>query len=108
MARVIVTAPADADTADILAKIFTEAGKITAAKFNSRFEGLYDRLTDHPDIGPLRPKLGPHIRIGLAPPYVVIYRHVEGEDAVSIIRVLHGRRRLTRKLLGGDPPPERP
>jgi toxin ParE1/3/4 len=32
-------------------------------------------------------------------PYVVFYRHVEGDDTVSIIRIVHGRRRLTRKLL---------
>jgi hypothetical protein len=48
-----------------------------------------------------RPKLGPHIRVGVVFPYLVVYRHVEGDDTVSIIRVLHGRRRMTRKLLRG-------
>jgi plasmid stabilization system protein ParE len=32
-------------------------------------------------------------------PYVVIYRHIEGDDTLSIIRILHGRRRLTKTLL---------
>jgi toxin ParE1/3/4 len=99
MARIIITSPADADTADILADIFGEAGQIIAEKCNLRFESLYERLADHPDSCPLRPKLGPHIRIGLVLPYVVFYRHVEGDDTVSIIRIVHGRRRLTRKLL---------
>jgi len=101
MTRVIITSPADADIADILADLFSEAGQAVAEKFNFRFESLYDRLADHPDSGPPRPKLGPHIRIGLVPPYVVIYRHVEGDDTVSVIRIVHGRRRLTRKLLQG-------
>jgi toxin ParE1/3/4 len=101
MARVIITAPADADTADILADLCGEAGQVIAEKYNSRFESLYDQLADHPDGCPQRPKLGLHIRIGLVLPYVVIYRHVEGDDIVSVIRVVHGRRRLTRKLLQG-------
>lgn len=102
MARVTVTAPADADTANILTELAREAGFNTAAKFNFRFEKLYDRLADHPDSGPLRPKLGRHIRIALVLPYVVIYRHVEGNDTVSILRIVHGRRRVTRRLLPGE------
>jgi plasmid stabilization system protein ParE len=31
----------------------------------------------------------------------VIYRHARGEDTVSIIRVLDGRRKITRKLVQG-------
>jgi len=61
--RVGVTAPADADTADVLAYLIREAGYATAAKFNGRFDNLYERLSRHPDIYPLRPKLGPHIRM---------------------------------------------
>jgi len=99
MARVIVTAPADADTANILADLAGKGGHVLAAKFNLRFETLFDRLADHPDSCQARPKLGTHIRVGVVFPYLVVYRHVEGDDTVSIIRVLHGRRRITRKLL---------
>ncbi|HEY5225999.1 MAG TPA: type II toxin-antitoxin system RelE/ParE family toxin [Methylovirgula sp.] len=101
MVRIVVTALADADVADILADLNSEAGSVTAERFNARFERLYERLADHPDSGPLRPILGSHIRIGVVFPYIVIYRHVEGADTVSLIRVLHGRRRFTRKLLRG-------
>jgi toxin ParE1/3/4 len=73
-----------------------------AAKFNRRFERFYERLADHPDCRPPRPKLGSYIRSGVVLPYVVIYQHVEGTDIVSIIRMLHGRRLLTRKLLQGE------
>ena len=89
MVRVVITAPADADASEILAKIAREAGYSVAVKFNSRFESLYDRLGDHPYSYPLRPKLGPHIRVGFVLPYVVIYRHVDGEDVVSVLRVIY-------------------
>ncbi len=102
MARIIVTAPADADMADIFADLYNGAGPVTAEKFNTRFDRLYERLANHPESCPLRPKLGPHIRIGLVLPYVVIYRHVEGADVVTIIRIVHGRRQLTRKLVQGE------
>ncbi len=99
MPRLIITATADADAAGILTELSNKAGAETAKKFNARFESLYDRLVDHPDSGPTRPKLGPHIRIGLVFPYIVIYRHVPNDETVSIIRIVHGRRRLTRVLL---------
>jgi toxin ParE1/3/4 len=78
-----------------------ELGQEVADKFNARFETMYDRLAEYPDSGASRPKLGRHIRIGLVLPYVVVYRHIESDDTVSIIRVIHGRRRVTRELLQG-------
>ncbi len=103
MARVIVTASADADTASILADLASGGGYVLASKFNRRLEALYDRLADHPDSCQTRPKLGPHIRVGVVFPYLVVYRHVVGDDIVSIIRVIHGRRQITRKLLRSAP-----
>ncbi len=38
MARVVVTQPADADTADILADLEREAGSATASKYINSFE----------------------------------------------------------------------
>jgi toxin ParE1/3/4 len=101
MARVVVTEPADADTAEIQAYVEREAGIPTASKYSNSFESLYERLTAHPDSGAPRPALGRHVRIGIVAPYVVIYRHVADDDVVAIIRVVHGSRRITRKLLRG-------
>jgi toxin ParE1/3/4 len=100
-ARVIITAPADADMADILADLAAVAGSAVANKYNLLFESLYDRLADYPDSCPARPKLGAHIRLGIVLPYHVFYRHLEGDDTVTILRVIHGRRRITRNLLRG-------
>jgi len=64
-------------------------------------EALYDRLAVHPDSGAPRPAYGQHVRIGLVWPYVVVYRHVPNSDLVGVIRVVHGSRHITRKLLAG-------
>lgn len=98
-ARVVVTAPADADMANILADLAGEAGSLVASKYNTMFELLYDRLAGHPESCPARPELGAHIRVAVVFPYLVIYQHPEGGDTVSIVRVLHGRRKITRTLL---------
>jgi toxin ParE1/3/4 len=97
MARVLVSSTADADTAEILAYLAEKAGRNTAAKYNALFERLYDSLADHPDSGPPRPALGPNIRIGIVPPYIVIYEHAP-TGVVTILRVLHGRRRITAQV----------
>jgi toxin ParE1/3/4 len=92
-ARVIVTDLADADTAQILDEMDREAGYRAADRFNARVEDLYDRLGSHPDSCQARPKLGPNIRVGVVHPYL-------GVDTASIIRIIHGRRKITRRLLG--------
>ncbi|SDR60688.1 Plasmid stabilization system protein ParE [Rhizobiales bacterium GAS191] len=100
MVQVTVAATADADTASILSDLETKAGKATAARYNSLFESVYDRLADYPDSGPLRQALGPNIRIGIVPPYIIIYRHVAADDTVTILRIVHGRREIASRLLG--------
>lgn len=102
MTRVVVTDLADADIAELLADIAREAGYRAAERYNFRIESLYDRLSEHPDSCEARPKLGAHVRVGVIVPYLVIYRHAAGDDTVSIIRVVHGRRKITRKLLQGS------
>ena len=101
MARVIVSTVAQADTATILRDLATKAGLGVAANYTASLEALYDRLAAYPDSGAPRPKYGRHVRIGLVWPYVVAYRHDPNTDLVGIIRVVHGNRRITRKLLRG-------
>jgi toxin ParE1/3/4 len=75
MTRVVISTAADADTDEILAFLIRHAGLATAARYNSLFETLYDRLAVHPDSGSPRPLLGENVRIGIVPPYIVIYEH---------------------------------
>jgi toxin ParE1/3/4 len=99
MARVVVTGPADADSAVILADLARRAGFGAAAKYSARFESIYGQLAHFPGIGSPRPALGRDIRIFPVLPYVVIYRHMERDDIVMIVRIVHGRRNITRRLL---------
>lgn len=101
MARVRIASPADADIAAILTDLATKAGWRVAAKYDERFDRLYARLADHPASGAPRPALGPNIRIGIVSPYIVIYMHSADDDTVTVLRIVHGSREITRKLLSG-------
>lgn len=103
MARIVVSPSADADTDAITAYLAAHAGRSVAGKYISLFEALYGRLADHPASGPRRPALGSDIRIAVVSPYVVIYRHSENDDTVTVLRVVHGRQETTRKLLSRSP-----
>jgi toxin ParE1/3/4 len=102
MARVIVTDLADADTAKILNDTSRDAGHLAATQYNARIEVLYDKLADFPESCQARPRLGAHIRVGVVDPYLIVYRYLKADDTVSIIRVAHGRRNITRKFLRGE------
>jgi len=97
MAVVQITASADADLADIVSDLTAKSGISTAERYAAGFDALFDRLAEYPDIGAPRPKLGAHTRIGIVPPYVAIYEH-KG-DIVTVLRVLHGRRNITARLI---------
>jgi toxin ParE1/3/4 len=43
--------------------------------------------------------LGPDAHIAIVYPYVLIYDYVQANDTVTLLRVLHGRRNITRDLL---------
>lgn len=42
--------------------------------------------------------LGPKIRIALVLPYLVIYENTD-DGSVAVLRVLHGKRNITRDLI---------
>ena len=100
MARLVVTEPADSDLAAIILYLAGEAGVATAENYANKVDALYDRLVDFPGSGAPRPLLGPAVRIGLVPPFVVIYEYDRADDTVTVLRIVHGRRKITRDLLG--------
>ena len=91
---------ASADEAAILDDLYAVVGPRTALKFRTQFSGLYDRLTEHPEIGAPRPRIGRNIRIGIVSPFIAIYRYDRASDTVTILRWVHGRRRISGVLLG--------
>ncbi|WP_442755160.1 type II toxin-antitoxin system RelE/ParE family toxin [Methylocystis sp. JAN1] len=100
MAHILVSSAADADAAAIIADLGSKAGATIAARYDADFDGLYQRLSEYPESGAPRPVLGPAVRVCVISPYVVIYQHAPRENAVIILRIVHGRRDINRKLLG--------
>jgi plasmid stabilization system protein ParE len=97
MVRVVVTELAKHDVRRIISDLSERAGYGVAANYAADFKAAYRRLRELPDIGPPRLTLGPTIRIVIVLPYLVFY---EREDnVVTVLRVLHGKRNITRDLL---------
>jgi toxin ParE1/3/4 len=99
VARVVVTSPADADMAGMIDYLAERAGHAIAARYVRAFEAMFNRLSDHPETGAARPALGRRVRIGVVPPYVAIYEYLAAEDTVFVLRIVHGRRRITAAIL---------
>ena len=97
MTRVVVSARANDDLAEILQYLTAEAGPRVARDYRERFRTFYRLVGDHPDIGPARSRLGQGIRIGVVDPYLAIYRR--DRDGVTVLRIVHGRRRITGAML---------
>ena len=100
MLRVVVTATALADVAEIVAELHRKAGGGVARQYRDSFDRVFfEKLPAHPEMYQARPKLGAHIRVGAVHPYLVIHRYDPRDWVVSIVRVLHGQRRIARKLI---------
>ena len=97
MTRVVVTEPAKRDIRNILSDLSERASYRIAASYAEEFKAVYRRLGEFPAIGPPRAKLGPNCRITIVLPYLVVYDYAN--DEVTVLRVLHGRRNITRSLL---------
>lgn len=97
MTRVVVTEQAKRDVRRILSDLGERAGYRVAERYGAEFKAAYRRLNSFPDSGPPRPALGPNTRIVLVLPYVVIYE--SNDDTVTVLRVMHGRRNITRNAI---------
>ncbi len=98
MARVTITDLADTDSLSVYADLLAKAGPQTVVKYRGLFKNHFVRLSEFPDSGAPRPELGANIRIGIVPPYIVIYKHAKRDDTVHVLRIIHGHRKITRKL----------
>ena len=90
---------ADADASEILTYLEREAGLLTASDYERRFNTAIERLVDIPGIGAPRRSLGPNARIMVVYPYVLVYDYMQQDDTITLLRILHGRRNITRDLL---------
>ena len=97
MARVVVTEPAKRDLRQLLSYLHEQAGPRVATRYAAEFKAVYRRLADIPAAGPPRPALGPSARVAIVSPYIVVYDHAN--DMVTVLRVLHGKRKITHDLV---------
>ena len=65
----------------------------------ARFREKIGRILEHPGTGSPRPKLGNSTRIAIVYPYLMIFDHVRGSGELTLLRVLHGRRKITKRLI---------
>ncbi len=103
MARLVIAATADADSAAVLDDLAAQWGERVAWKYAGLFDRLLARLMAFPAIGARRPALGQDVRIGIVSPYVVIYDYDANADTVTVLRIVHGRRDISRRLLTRTP-----
>ncbi len=101
MARVILAELADSDTAEIINDLGSKAGESVADRYDGDFDEVYRRLEVFPEIGAPRPSLGKQARICVVLPYLIVYEYSESDDVVTVLRLLHGKRKITRRLLRG-------
>jgi len=99
VARVVLTASADSDTAYILADLAAKAGASVAARYAGDFDAVYRRLEQFPGSGSPRRAYGSLLCIGVVSPYTIYHEYSEAEDVVTIMRIVHGHRRFTRRML---------
>jgi toxin ParE1/3/4 len=101
MATLVVAPAARVDVATILDGLERDVSERVALTYAEAFKAAFEHLADFPRTGAPRPKLGHDMRIWTVDPYVFYYRYTAVDDVVLIVRVLHGRRNVTRKFLAG-------
>ena len=80
---------AERDLDEVWLYVAEDASPITADRLIDEIVDQFDRLTEQPRLGRLRPEFGSGVRSISVEHHVIYYRH-DGE--VQIARVLHGRR----------------
>lgn len=99
MTTVVLSRSAQRDVDEILDRLEAEAGSRVAIKYSLLFEREYDLLERLPLGRRARPDLGDNVRSAYIHPFVLIYDYDAETDMVSVLRIVHGRRNITRKLI---------
>jgi plasmid stabilization system protein ParE len=99
MTKIIISPRADADLDDVTTYLAGRGGEPLVAKYFGLFDAVYRRLQMWPASEPARRPLGKQARIAPVPPFVLIYDWDQATDTVTIVRIVRGSRRITRKLV---------
>jgi plasmid stabilization system protein ParE len=98
MTRLVVADEAEADVADILRYLRSNAGANVAELYRVQFLDLFERLTAFPNSGSPRDEVAVGLRTAFLYPYVVFHEVDRDESTLTILRVLHGRMDTEGKL----------
>lgn len=69
-----------------------------ALRFRHELYEKFDLLAQNPRIAPRRPDIAPELRYLPYGNYLIFY--LPEQDGITVVRVLHGARRLTPELFG--------
>lgn len=95
--QVNLTPRALADSKQLISNLVDVAGFITAERYTQRIADVLDLLGTFPEAGTPRPEYGKGIRAKVIAPFVLFY--VIENDRVDVLRILHGKRNITRDLV---------
>ena len=102
MTRLVISAKIKVDIAEIASQLEEKAGRATAERYLLQFARATRRLMEMPRCGASRPVLGLLTRRIVIRPYLLIYDYDHVEDTVILLRILHGRRRVTSAMVARD------
>ena len=90
MSEYILSPEAIVDLQDIYDFTLDEWGEAQAEKYLNEIYSVFDRLTQHPNIGRLRAELSDGLRSTPVGAHVIYF--MPWQDHLAIVRVLHGAR----------------
>jgi toxin ParE1/3/4 len=99
MTRLIIPAQFTFDITQIHMHLEDVAGKTTTQRYLGQFEKAVRRLIEMPQSGSVRRRLGPDARRLVIRPYVLIYDYSAEHDTVTLLRLVHGRRKIVPAML---------
>jgi toxin ParE1/3/4 len=99
MTRLVVRPIAIDDFDTIVQHLDDTADHAIADRYRKEFQAKLRFVAEHPKAAERRPKLGKDARLTSVPPYLIIYDYDEKADVAVVLRILHSRRNITRKLV---------
>lgn len=99
MAAITFSPQARLDLLDIVEYLTAVAGARVARKYDTQIRRAIAALRDFPGFGAPRVDLGDETRIIVVDPYIVFYDGGPESQKILILRILHGHRDITQKLI---------
>ena len=102
MTRFVISREFEIDIAEISVRLEERAGRATAERYLLQFANAVHRLMEMPQCGASRPALGIYSRRLVIRPYILIYDYSPMDSELVLLRIVHGRRRITSAMLRRD------